>query len=244
MSLAYLRAVLITNPLIVLATILMGTVSLAASLFDSSGLAQHGVARVWARLLLAIAGVRVKVEGLEKISPDASYVFAANHLSYMDTPLVIAQIPVQFRFLAKKSLFKVPFIGYHLKRAGHIPVHREDPRASLRTMADAARIVREHGASVLVFPEAGRSPDELREFKDGAAYIAIKAGVPAVPVGLTGTREVLPMDSLAVRGGNVALRIGDPIPTEGLTARDRKWLTGELQARVAKLAREAYCLHR
>ena len=234
--LSALRAALITDPLLVLATIVMGTASLAASLFDASGRAQHRVARAWARLLLAIAGVRVRVEGLERISPGASYVFAANHLSYMDTPLVVAHIPAEFRFLAKKSLFKVPFIGYHLKRAGHIPVPRGDARASLRSMAEAAAIIRRRAVSVLVFPEGGRSPGAMQEFKDGAAYIAIKAGVPAVPVGIVGTRAVLPMDSLLVRGGEVLLRIGQPIPTAGLSVHDHRRLTEQLRERVLELA--------
>jgi 1-acyl-sn-glycerol-3-phosphate acyltransferase len=232
-----LRALLITDPLIVLATVVMGTVSLVTSLFDSSGRAQHGVARRWARMLLRVAGVRVRVEGLEGIKPDASYVFAANHLSYMDTPLVVAHIPSQFRFLAKKSLFVVPFIGYHLKRAGHIPVPRGNARASLKTMTEAARIVRERGVSVLVFPEGGRSPGPMEEFKEGAAYIAIKAGVPIVPVGIAGTREVLPMDSLLVRGGDVRLRIGEPIATGGLNIHDRARLTAEVRERVVELVK-------
>jgi 1-acyl-sn-glycerol-3-phosphate acyltransferase len=153
--------------------------------------------------------------------------------------LVIGLIPVQFRFLAKQSLWKVPFIGYHLNRAGHIPVPRDDPRASVRTMSEAGRIIRERGISVLVFPEGGRSPAGMRTFKEGAAYIAIKAGVPAVPVGVVGTREVLPMDSLLVRSGKVRLRIGEPIQTEGLTLRDRNQLTAELRERVARLVEGA-----
>jgi len=230
-----LRSVLFNDPLIALATAVMGTISLATSLFDSSGRAQHGVARLWARMLLAIPGVRVRVEGLERISPGVGYVFAANHLSYMDTPLVMAHIPVQFRFLAKKSLFVVPFIGYHLKRAGHVPVHRDDARASLRTMTEAARIVRERGVSILVFPEGGRVPGEMEEFKEGAAYIAIKAGAPITPVGIVGTRAVLPMDTLLVRGGEVTLRIGEPIPTVGLTVHDHKRLTQTVRERVLEL---------
>ena len=230
-----LRALLINDPVIILLTVLFGTISLITSLFDPSGRAQHKVARVWARWLLAGAGIRARVEGLENIEPDGSYVFAANHLSYIDTPLVIGFIPTQFRFLAKQGLWKVPFIGYHLNRAGHIPVPRDDPRASLRTMAEAGRIIRERAVSVLVFPEGGRSPREMEAFKEGAAYIAIKAGVPIVPVGIIGTREVLPMDSVFVRSGEVTLRIGKPLPTEGLTLHCRGEVTQELRRRVVEL---------
>lgn len=230
-----LRAWLITDPLIVLATALFGTLSLLASLFDSSGRLPHGVARAWSRVLLAVSGVRVRVEGLGNISPEGSYVFVSNHLSLIDTPVMLAHIPVQFRFLAKKSLYRIPFIGYHLKRAGHIPVRRGDARASLRALAEAARIVRERGVSVLVFPEGERSMGGLQEFKEGAACIAIKAGAPAVPVGIQGTLAVLPTGSVTVRGGNVLLRIGEPIPTAGLAVRDHGRLTSQLRERVLEL---------
>jgi 1-acyl-sn-glycerol-3-phosphate acyltransferase len=232
-----LRALLIADPLIVLATAAMGTVSLLVSLFDSSGRAQHSVARAWSRMLLAVSGVKVSVEGLEKISEHTSCVLVSNHLSYMDTPVVLAFIPLEFRFLAKKSLFKIPFIGYHLHRAGHIPVPRGNARASLKTLSEAARIIQERAVSILVFPEGGRSPGALREFKEGAAYIAIKSGTAAVPVGISGTREVLPMGSIIVRPGKVRLRIGDPISTAGLTLRDRVRLNEQLRECIAKLMR-------
>jgi 1-acyl-sn-glycerol-3-phosphate acyltransferase len=213
----------------------MGTLSLVSTLFDSTGRLPHRIARIWSRMVLAVSGVRVSVDGLGKIRPDSSYVIVSNHLSLMDTPLVLATLPLQFRFLAKVGLFKVPFIGYHLSRAGHIPIPRGDARGSLKAMAETARLIRERGISALVFPEGGRSPGELREFKEGAAYIAIKAGVPAVPVAIQGTRAVLPMGSLAVRPGRVSLRIGDPIPTAGLTLKDREALTRQLRQRILEL---------
>jgi 1-acyl-sn-glycerol-3-phosphate acyltransferase len=233
-----LRAALVTDPLIILATIVMGTVSLAASLFDSSGRAQHRVARAWARMLLRVAGARVRIEGLEHIEPEGRYVVASNHESFMDIPLLMARLPLQFRFMAKKSLFRVPFIGFHLKRAGHIPVLREDARAGLRASAEAAAAIRERGVSVLVFPEGGRSPAGIREFKEGAAYIAIKAGVPIVPVAISGARDLLPMGSLLVRGAGVRLSVGEPIPTVKLNLHDRGRLTAQVRERVLELAQE------
>ncbi len=235
MSFSYVRALLFTDPLIILATAVMGTISLATSLFDSTGRAQHAVARVWARMLLFISRARVTVEGLEKIAPGGSYVIVSNHLSLMDTPLLMAYIPVEFRFLAKQGLFKVPFIGYHLRRAGHISVPRADARGSVRVMTQAARIIRERGVSILVFPEGGRSEGVMTDFREGAAYIAIKSGVPAVPVAVEGTREILPMGSLHVRGGKVSLRIGEPIPTSGLSLHDRAALTRQLRERILEL---------
>lgn len=235
MSPGLIRALLITDPLIILATIILGSINLAVSFFDDGGRKQVAIARFWSKVLIKIAGVKLEIEGLEKIDPQGSYVFVSNHVSYMDTPIVLGHIPVQFRFLAKKSLFSVPFLGYHLKRAGHLSVPRENPREALKTMAEAARVIRERGISVLIFPEGGRSLEGLKPFKEGAAYIAINAGVPVVPVGLEGTLQVLPMHSLNVRPGHVIMRIGDPIPTANLTLKDRAKLTQEMHTRVADL---------
>jgi len=232
------RAYCLIDPAIVLATLIMGILSLLASAFDRSGRTQHAVARAWARMLLAISGVKVRVEGLEKLRADSSYVLVANHTSYMDTPAVLAHIPLQFRFFAKKGLFRIPLLGGHLRRAGHLPVVRENPRASLKSLSDGARLVRERGISVVVFPEGGRSPEHLREFKEGAAYLAIKAGVAAVPVGIIGTRQVLPMGSIHVRPHPVTLRIGDPVSTEGMKPDARGALTRTLRRKVAGLTGE------
>lgn len=223
-------------PMIAISTILCGAFSIAVSLFDKSGRVMIGAARFWARSLLAIGGVRVTVEGLEKIDPNAAYVFASNHLSYMDTPVVLSNIPVQFRFMAKKGLFQIPFLGTHLAQAGHIPVPREDPRAAVKTLSLAAQTIRDRSISVLVFPEGGRSEDgNLQPFKEGAAFIAIKAGVPIVPVALIGTRQVLAMHSKTFHRGRVMLRIADPIKTEGLNMRDRETLTQMLRQRIVRM---------
>jgi len=228
-----LRSLLFSTPLIVLATIVMWTCSLIASLFDPHGNSQHRMARIWGRMLLAVSFIRVRVEGLEKLDPHANYVFAANHASYMDIPALLSTLPHQFRFFAKKSLYRIPFLGWHLKRAGHIPVDRSNPRASLKSMTEGARIVAERRISVLLFPEGGRAPQGLREFKEGAAYIAIKAGVPVVPVAIVGMRPLLPMGSVHIRSGQVTVRIADPIPTAGLKLSDREDLTQRLYEEIS-----------
>jgi len=210
-------------------------------MFDDTGRKQARIASAWGRALLRIGCVKVKVEGLEKISTEGSYVFVSNHLSYMDTPVFLANIPVQFRFLAKRGVFQVPFLGWHLKRAGHIPVPRGDARAAVKTMNMAAQIVRERGISLLIFPEGSRSRDgSLGTFKEGAAYIAIQAGVPLVPVGVKGTREVLPFGSGHVKKGSVTIRIGDPIPTDQASPRDRVRLTAELRHQILALQEEQH----
>ena len=230
-----LRSIFISTPLIALSTILMGTLSIVASLFDGSGNTQHRLARGWARCLLAFGFIRIRTEGLENLDPKQTYVFVANHSSYMDIPAILSELPFQFRFFAKKGLFSIPFLGTHLRRAGHIPVDRSNARASLKSMMEAARIISERGVSVLNFPEGGRSAEGLRAFKEGPAYIAIKAGVPVVPVAIVGMRELLPMGSIHLRSGDVLLRVGDPIITKEMKASDREELTERLYREVSRL---------
>ena len=226
-------AALVTDPLIILATIAFASASVAVSFFDVTGRRQARIAAAWSRTLLRVSGVRVSVQGLENISSEGVYVFAGNHVSYMDTPVVLANVPVQFRFLAKRGLFMIPFLGTHLQRAGHIPVVRGNARSNLKTLGMAAETVQARGISLLIFPEGGRTHDGvLGPFSEGAAYIAIKAGVPIVPLTLVGTRGVLPYGSGFPRPGRVRMIVGTPIPTEGLTLRSRDQVTAEVRAQV------------
>jgi 1-acyl-sn-glycerol-3-phosphate acyltransferase len=194
------------------------------------------VARAWARHLLKIAGARVTVTGLDRLDPNTSYVLSPNHVSYLDTPTLLAHIPNSFRFLAKEELFKIPFIGGHLERAGNISVPLEDPRAALRVLAQAGKGMKENGVSMLVFPEGGRSETGgLQPFKDGAALLAIKAQAPIAPIGIIGIRDLLPMHSHHLRPGKVTVRFGEPIPTEGMQIRDRAALTERLYKEITAL---------
>jgi 1-acyl-sn-glycerol-3-phosphate acyltransferase len=222
-----------------LATILMATVSLITSIWDRSGTTQHNLAGAWSRVVLALAFVKIRVFGIEKLDPQRSYVLVSNHASYMDTPAILSSVPLQFRFFAKKGLFSIPFLGWHLHRAGHLPVVREDPRASLKTMSEGAKLIRARSVSLLLFPEGGRSAKRMRPFREGAAYIAIKAAVPAVPIGLVNTRGVLPMHSWVIRPGTIELHVGDAIETAGMALHDRGRLNEELQQRVTELAGES-----
>lgn len=237
-NLQTLRAYLIIAPLVILLTAAMGTTSLLASLLGIRETRLHEIAQFWARLLLRFSSIKTKLEGLDRLDPKENYVIVANHASYMDTPVLMATLPIQFRFLAKAELFGIPFIGTHLGRAGHFPVERGNVRASLKSMSEAAKAIRERHVSVLIFPEGGRSEDRLREFKEGAAYIAIKSGVPVVAIGLVGTRQVLPMHSKQVRPGLVRVVISHPIETAGLTLNDRNWLTEKLHREVGEMTGE------
>lgn len=235
MSFALLRTLLWTDPLIVLATALMGTLNLFVSLFDKNGDRQFLMARAWSQMLIRIMGMRMEVTGLENLDPNRHYIFAGNHRSYSDTPALLSTLPGNFRFMAKEGLFKIPLMGHHLQLAGHIPVSLDNPRAALRSLHRAAEMIRARAVSVLIFPEGGRTHGELEPFKEGAAIIGIKSGVPIVPFGLIGTRDVMPMHSMIIRGGVVKLRIGKPISTEGLIFKNKTELTERLRNEVAGL---------
>lgn len=214
----------------------MGAISLVCSLWDRNGRTQHRMAQIWGRILVAFAFVRMEVDGAEKINPGFSYVIVANHSSYMDIPVLLSALNTQIRFFAKKGLFSIPLLGWHLGRAGHLPVVRGDARASLKSLSEAARLIRERGISPLIFPEGGRTEVGIRPFKEGAAYLAIKAGVPVLPVGLVNLRSVLPMHSMILRSASVKVNVGDPIDTSAMTPHDRGRLNELLCEKVTELA--------
>ena len=234
--LSHIRSVFWMCPLIGVATVFMGTVSMFSSIFDATGGLQHKVAVAWARMLLRITMVKVDVIGAERLDPNTHYVFCSNHFSLIDTPLMFGSMPREFRILARHGLWRIPFLGWHLDRAGHLPVNRENPREAVKNIDAAAQKIRS-GYSILLFPEGGRTRGEtMRPFKPGAAHIAIRAGAPIVPMAIVGTRKILPPGSSHLHPGRAELRIGEPIPTEGLHNRDGKRVIQEVQAEVARIA--------
>ena len=230
-AVGYLRSLLITIPLIYLLTIFWGTISLFSSLADSSGRAQHACAKCWSRCLLAVCGVRVRVRGREHVDAGRTYVYAANHQSYLDIPVVFAYLPAHFRIMAKGSLFHIPFLGWHLRRSGHMPVAKGNPARAARSLLEAASHVR-RGTSVFIFPEGGRSPDgRFGEFKPGTFLLAIKSGAPVIPVTINGTRAALPMHSWHLRPARVEMILHAPIDTAGM----KRQAAEELAERVLRV---------
>ena len=230
----YLRSLLLTIPLIYVLTIFWGTLSAFAALVDASGRLQHRCARYWARCLLAACGIRVRIRGADHLTPGAIYVWTANHQSYLDIPVVFARLPAEFRIMAKASLFHFPFLGWHLRRSGHMPVARDNPARAARSLLAAAAHVR-RGTAVFIFPEGGRSPDgRLREFRAGAFLLAIKAETPVVPVTIRGTHAALPMHSWNIRPGPVELVLHAPIPTAGMNSQSSESLAAQVRDVIAR----------
>jgi 1-acyl-sn-glycerol-3-phosphate acyltransferase len=231
-----LRSYCIFVPLIYLYTAVMGTLSLLSSFFDRGGRMQHWFACTWSRMILKTSGIRVHSEGLEHIDPAQPAVYAANHLSALDIPVLYASLPTQFRILAKTELFRYPFMGWHLTRSGQIPIAHGDARASLRGLNRASDSLRK-GMPLVIFPEGGRSRDgRLQSFMGGAFYMAIKAQAPIVPVVMVGAFELLPMNSFHIRPGRVEMIVGEPIPTKGMSPREMD----KLAARVREVMAEMY----
>lgn len=230
-----LRSYCFFIPAVYLVTGVLGAVALVGSLFDGKGRTQHRIARLWARSALRIVGIRVRVQGLEHLQKVASAVYAANHLSAIDIPVLYAEIPGQFRIMAKRELFRYPFLGWYLKRSGQIPIVLGDAHASLRSLNRAGEALR-HGMPLVVFPEGGRSATgELQEFMGGAFYVAIRAQAPVVPVAIIGSYESLPINSFHAIPGTVGVVFGEPIPTAGLRLRDAATLSQRVREEIARL---------
>ncbi|MGH9326263.1 MAG: lysophospholipid acyltransferase family protein [Terriglobia bacterium] len=232
--LSLLRSLLFTDPLIFFYTAVCGAASLAGSLFDSHGRWQHGCARFWSSLILKTSRIRLRVQGLENIPQHETVIFCANHPSAMDIPILFVCLPVQFRFVAKRSLFNVPFLGWHLWRSGHIPVERDRPHKAMKSLDQAAERVRA-GCPVVLFPEGHRSRDgSLGTFKTGSFYVAIKAGVPVAPITISGSRAVLRPDSLDVRPGVVDVIIHPLLQTSNLTLEDVGTLSSQVRETILR----------
>ncbi|NLX17848.1 MAG: 1-acyl-sn-glycerol-3-phosphate acyltransferase [Desulfobulbus sp.] len=196
--------------------------------------------RWWGRALCSLAGVRVKVEGMENIDPEQTYIFAGNHSSQFDIFSFQGYFPHDFRWIAKKELFRIPIFGQAMRRAGYIPIDRSHGRQALRSLEQAAARIA-GGSSVLIFPEGTRSTDgRLQEFKTGAVLLAIKARVPVVPLGFNGSYEVLPKGRLLPRCGEIIIRIGRPVATTHYQTSDKQILALELRDAVSRQLDEQY----
>jgi 1-acyl-sn-glycerol-3-phosphate acyltransferase len=229
------RTVFFLIPAIALYTIVLGTLSIVSSLFDGRGYFAHWCARMWSRLILATTGVSVEVSGLDRLDPHGTYVFVANHQSFYDIPVLFWSLPQQLRIIAKESLGSFPFIGWHLRRTGHMLVDRRRPDRS-KIFGWAARLTR-NGLSLIVFPEGTRSADgRVGKFKGGSFYLALEAGLPVVPLSVVGSRHVMLKNRLATYPGHVRLVVHDVIDTRPLAGSDPREFAERVREIVATAA--------
>ena len=214
--LATLRTVLISIPLVTLYTMVCGAVSILLGAVFHSGNPSHWLARLWSWLILTTCGVTVSLSGLENLDRERNYVFAANHQSIYDIPILFAWLPFSFRILYKESLNRVPFMGWHLFLCGHISVDRSNPVRARQSLERAAQRIRQ-GISVVIFPEGTRSPNgSVGRFKQGSFLLAIKSGVPVVPITISESWRIMKRGEVTVRPGEVRVHVERPIPVQDL----------------------------
>lgn len=189
----------------------------------------HKLARLWARILLSLSRIPVEVYGRHNVLRDKPQIFAANHQSDVDTLVALACLPVPFRWIAKKELFRIPLFGTAMRNAGYIPIDRKNHESALKSLERAAQIIRK-GHSVMTFPEGTRSIDgTIQRFKQGTFHLAIRAGVPVVPVTIIGSGAVMPRRSLKIKPGRVKLIIDRPIDVSGYTIETRRQLIDDVR---------------
>jgi 1-acyl-sn-glycerol-3-phosphate acyltransferase len=235
------RTVFFLIPAIAIYTIVLGTLSVASSLLDHRGFFAHGCARVWSWLILATTGVDVEASGIQTLTPGRTYIFVSNHQSIYDIPILFSTLPYQLRIIAKKSLGKFPFLGWHLQRTGHLLVDRRspDPRGILKQWTQLVS----KGLSLIVFPEGTRSIDgRVARFKGGSFLLAIEAGLPVVPVAISGSRHVMLKNRLMTRPGRVTFVVQPPIETHGRyqpTIEDARKLADDVRAQIRTIVEGA-----
>lgn len=231
-----LRSYLIIDPLIWLYTVVLGTIVLIVGLlFDPSGRRQHRIAAAWSWLITRTMFSPVKVTGLDKIDTSRANVYAVNHASALDIPVLYVYLPFQFRIAFKKELLAYPGVGWYLKQSGQICLDQQNPARSVGSIRTALKDLRT-GMPLVIFPEGGRTPDgEIKQFLPGAFFLAIKAQVDIVPVALIGTFELLPMNTYHIKCRPLEMRVGEPIPTAGLTTRDLEGLSNRVKAAMESL---------
>jgi 1-acyl-sn-glycerol-3-phosphate acyltransferase len=233
--LSRLRSYFILDPLVWFYTLAMGLIALPGGLFDQDGRRLHWFSYAWSWLIMKSIFSPVKVIGLEKIDTSKPHVYAVNHASALDIPVLYVNLPFQFRIAFKKELLSYPIVGWQLKRSGQICLDQQNPSRSVGSIRTALKGLKA-GIPLVIFPEGGRTPDgEIKPFLPGAFFLAIKAQVDIVPVALVGTYELLPMDTYHIKCRPLEMRVGQPIPTAGLTVRDLETVSAKVREELEKL---------
>ena len=234
--LSRLRSYLIIDPLIWFYTLILGLLALPGGMFDRSGRRLHWFSRAWSWLIMKTILSPVQVTGLDKIDTSKPHVYAVNHASALDIPVLYVYLPFQFRIVFKKELLKYPVVGWQLNRSGQVCIDQQKPTNSIAAIRSAVKSLKT-GMPLVIYPEGGRTPDgEIKPFLPGAFFLAIKAQVDIVPVALVGTYELLPMNTYHIKCRPLEMRVGEPISTAGMTMRDME----SISAKVKKALEDLY----
>jgi 1-acyl-sn-glycerol-3-phosphate acyltransferase len=215
-------------------TAFMSFWSVVFSVFPAADNKIHKVASLWAKILLLICDTKVKVIGEENLLRGKPQIFMANHQSDFDILISLAYIPVQFRWIAKKELFAIPIFGAAMRSAGYIEIDRSDREKAIHSIEEAALSIR-RGKSIMTFPEGARSRDgEIKAFKQGTFHLAIKSGVPIVPVSIIGSGRIMPKRSLRIKPGQIKMVIGKPIEVVNFDIEKRQELIEKVRNEIIK----------
>jgi 1-acyl-sn-glycerol-3-phosphate acyltransferase len=202
--------------IITLLSIVLGTLAVLARAFDSSSNLSHRISSLWGRLLCTFNGIKVDVEGMEHISKDQAQIFIANHQGFFDIFALSGFLPVQIRWMAKSSLFKIPFVGWSIAASGYIPVDRSNRKKSYQAFVTTIEKLKA-GNSIVIFPEGTRSEDgTIGPFKKGSLLLSVRSGAPLVPVTLLGTGNIIRKGSGIIRPGRVQIVISPPISSQAV----------------------------
>lgn len=237
--LSLLRSFFIIDPLIWAYTLGLGSVSLVASFFESDGRIQHKLATAWSWLIMKTIFSPVTVSGntsaLHNGAGSRPRVFAVTHASALDIPILYVYLPFQFRIVFKSELLSYPFVGWHLRRSGQVCINQQNPTTSIGAIKSALKSLRK-GMPLVIFPEGGRTPDgTIQPFLPGAFFLAIKAQAEIVPIALVGTFELLPMNTYHIKCQPLEMRVGDVIPTAGLTMADMDAVSAKVKSSIEAL---------
>lgn len=198
----------------------------------------HKIANIWARILLTLTNTKVRVIGAENVLSQEPGVYMSNHQSDIDILILLAHVPGQFRWIVKKELFQIPVFGAAMKKAGYIEIDRQHHERAMISLDAAARKISE-GKSVMSFPEGTRSKDGMvKPFKQGMFHLAIKSGVPIVPISIIGAHEIMPKRSLMIKPGKVTIVIDKPIDVKGYSIETRHDLIAKVRNVIIKNCEE------
>ncbi len=218
---------------LILLTLILGPMIILFSLVQPDGRLARKLARLWGQLLLNILDIPVITQGFEHLAPGQTYVFAANHRSQFDIFVLLATLPDDFGWVAKKSLFQIPIFGQAMGRMGNISIDRQNLQEAIKSLNQAASLV-QGGRSLIVFPEGTRATSrELLPFKKGVFIMALKAGQPIVPVSISGTLAIQPRGSLYVRPGPIKVVISPPIDPQEFRGRRKEELMAAVHLAIA-----------